>query len=51
MTENPAKQPVKLLATPPVSLSLLKNKILMKQKAQTRTKSNLGEKCRVLTKK
>ena len=41
-TENP----VKLLATPPVSLSLSKNKILMKQKAQTQTKSKLGEKCR-----
>ena len=37
-TENP----VKLLA----SLSLSKNKILMKQKAQTQTKSKLGEKCR-----
>ena len=31
---------------PPVSLSLLKNKILMKQKAQKQTKSKLGEKCR-----
>ena len=45
-TENPepSSEPVKLLATPPVSLSLSKNKILMKQKAQTQSKSKLGEK-------
>ena len=45
-SEPATENPVKLLATPPVSLSLSKNKILMKQKAQTQTKSNLGEKCR-----
>ena len=46
LREPATENPVKLLATPPVSLSLSKNKILMKQKAQTQTKSKLGEKCR-----
>ena len=41
-SEPATAKPVKLLATPPASLSLSKIKILMKQKAQTQTKSKLG---------